>query len=346
MLCSTHLGREAELLAHLEQKYGPLSQELQNSFSNVAASQRDPHDPTYEAKQQQRALPRRLEPLLSPEHQQPIRRPAALPDTEKDFVDRTEEPSANMHANLNANLKAKQEQQRMQALRLQKMRREAIEQDCAALTAVTSVNSSPKQGVALTVSSGTDGGTAIAGSAAHRHLAAHTENDEGTTAPGVTESSSRLEQQAGTLTQGGGRRGGSEPEADREGRYSRPELDLCASLDLPSASEAAVLALLDAGATCIAMPQPPRAYRVMASSVFETVVPALRVTLGQDVRGCAQDTQQQPDAVRTVLPPLPRSSPGVGCRPFLLKFTAQRCSATHLASTVLCLSCPSSGRLE
>lgn len=306
MLCRAHLGREAELLANLEQKYGPLSQELQNRFSHLAASHRDPHDLLIEAKQQQRALPRRLEPLLSPQQQQPIQRPASFPDKGKDCVDRTEESSANMPVNLQAEKEqAEQEQQRLQALRLQKTRREAIEQHYPTLTAVTSVDSTPKQPqrgavAGRTVSSGTDGGAAIAGSAAYRQFAAHTDNDEGTTAPGVTESSSRLEQQAGTLTQGAGRRGGSRTEAGREGRYRRPEVELCASLDLPSASEAAVLALLDAGATCITLPQPPRAYRVMAASIFETVVPALRVTLGQNVRGRAQDTQQQPDAVRAV----------------------------------------------
>ena len=110
----------------------------------------------------------------------------------------------------------------------------------------------------------------------------------------MNESSSRLEWQAGALTQGMGRLGGSAAAA--EGRYSRPELELCASLDLPSASEAAVLALLHTGATCIAMLHPPRAYRVMAASLLETVVPALRVTLGQDEHGRAQDTQRQPDA--------------------------------------------------
>ena len=152
-----------------------------------------------------------------------------------------------------------------------------------------------QRAVVTTASSDTDGGAAIVGSAVHRQLAAHTDNDEGTTAPGVTDSSSRLERQAGALAQGVGRRGGSAAAA--EGRYSRPDLELCASLDLPSASEATALALIHAGATAIAMPQPPRAYRVMAASLFETVVPALRVTVGQDEHGRAQErTQRQPDA--------------------------------------------------
>ena len=189
------------------------------------------------------------------------------------------------------------------ALRHQTARREAVEQDHTVLTAVTSVRS-PGEGGGGGAGAGsgpvdsthggsgmppvgeagslTGGGAAIVSSETHARLREHTGGTEGTTAAGVNDDPS---------TQRG------EPaffeEAITSGGYTRPELELCAPLQLHVASEAAALALIDAGATCISMLQPPRSYRVMSAGLFETVVPAIRTTLGQGADG-----RQHPDAVR------------------------------------------------
>eukprot|EP01046_Picozoa_sp_COSAG06_P049101 COSAG06_NODE_7486_length_2489_cov_1.864017_3_plen_582_part_00 len=307
-----YLGREDELLAHLEQKYGPLSTELQKTFSKVAAAENELR--TKGTTQQQ---PRRLEPLNlagdgagtvdrtvqqqqqpppPPQQQQQQQQQQGLPIEKK-------EPAAEDEDARKAASGREPEPESEMALRYQTARREAVEQDHTVLTAVTSVRSPGEggggggAGPAVDSTHGgsgmppveeagslTGGGAAIVSSETHARLREHTGGTEGTTAAGVNDDPS---------TQRG------EPafeEAITSGGYTRPELELCAPLQLHVASEAAALALIDAGATCISMLQPPRSYRVMSEGLFETVVPAIRTTLGQGADG-----RQHPDVVRLLI---------------------------------------------
>lgn len=178
--------------------------------------------------------------------------------------------------------------EKQQALRHQDARRAAAESASTALrpscptdqywsASVTPVVAATEGGYAAMGGSleasggGGDGSSEIVGSSTFGRLREHTDGADGTAAAGAP----AVGVDGGTV----------------RARYKRPDLELCAPLPLPQASEATALALFGAGATCIAMPQPPRSYRVMAAGMFDTVVPALRVTLGQSAEGAAQDQE-------------------------------------------------------
>ena len=88
-----YAGREAELLAHLEEEYGPLDKELQRTFTKVAAEER--RESSLRAPGVAQQQPRRLDPLPGFESSREplVLAPAPMgPPGVEEAVDRTAAP--------------------------------------------------------------------------------------------------------------------------------------------------------------------------------------------------------------------------------------------------------------